>query len=211
MILTAALRKAVRSERFTPIEAGWLTDIPCKSINKIIDSGEVDRVGRAKAGSRFLGFGELLYLALRKDLEGALSPGARAEVYASLLELTREDFALVLRKTERNWPKTVIELAGGVLRVDIRNAMRRLAKRLAELRDVERTIVSDPDIRGGEPVFRGTRIPVYTIAALVEQGADPREIREDYPSLNATGVRAAVVYASTRPKRGRPRKAPWRT
>jgi hypothetical protein len=32
-------------------------------------------------------------------------------------------------------------------------------------------------------VIRGTRNPVYLIAHLMSQGADAREIMEDYPSL----------------------------
>jgi uncharacterized protein (DUF433 family) len=210
MIRTAALQKSIRNERFTPIEASWLTDLPCKSINRIIDRDEFGRVGRARSGSRLLGIPELLYLALRNEVGNALSPEARAEVYASLRKLPPEDLAVKPRKTVKKGPGTGIELAGGALRIDLRDATQRLATRMAELRNVERAIVSDPDVRGGEPVFRGTRIPVYTIAALVEQGAEPREILEDYPSLRASGIRAAVVYAATRPKRGRPRKAPWR-
>src|ERR1700730_870233 len=36
-----------------------------------------------------------------------------------------------------------------------------------ELRRARRLIVSDPGIIGGDPVFRGTRIPVHMIAELV--------------------------------------------
>jgi uncharacterized protein (DUF433 family) len=70
-------------------------------------------------------------------------------------------------------------------------------------------VVSDPEIRGGEPVIRGTRVPVYLIADLMSQGADAREILEDYPSLTANTVRSALACAQTHPRRGRPRKAPW--
>jgi uncharacterized protein (DUF433 family) len=210
MVRTAARKPGSRNERFTPLEAAWLTNVSSKAINKLIDRGEFGGATGARSGARRLGFGELVYLCLREELGTALSPTAREEVYSALLELTRGDFAMTLRRPEKSWPNTIVALAGGVLRVDLKSAMRNLAERLAELRGIDRAIVSDPDVRSGEPVVRGTRVPVYTIAALVEQGAKPKEILEDYPSLSAAKVQAALAYAATRPKRGRPRKAPWR-
>lgn len=69
---------------------------------------------------------------------------------------------------------------------------------------------SDKDIRGGEAVIRNTCAPVDLIGDLIEQGAGLEEVLEDYPCLNAEKTRAAVAYAEARPRRGRPRKAPWK-
>lgn len=80
-----------------------------------------------------------------------------------------------------------------------------------QLRDANDTVVSDAGSRGGEPVIRGTRIPVYLIHDLVIPGAGAKEILEDYPALAADNVRAAVAYVQTHPKRGGPREAPWKT
>lgn len=77
------------------------------------------------------------------------------------------------------------------------------------LRRAEEVIVSDPEIRGGEPVVKGTRVPAYVVADLIDQGADLREILEDYPSLSANKVRAALAFPRTHPRGGRPRKSPW--
>ena len=47
-----------------------------------------------------------------------------------------------------------------------------------------RTLVqSDPEIMAGAPVFRGTRVPVYLIADMTEQGTPINEILDGYPSL----------------------------
>lgn len=51
-------------------------------------------------------------------------------------------------------------------------------------------IVSDPTVMGGEPVIRGTRIPVATIAAYLDAGRTAEEIFEDYPSLPLDGIDA---------------------
>ena len=63
---------------------------------------------------------------------------------------------------------------------------------------------------GGDPVFRGTRVPVHLIAELAAQGATEAELLEGYPRLTAEMVRLAPIYAAAYPLRGRPRKQPWR-
>jgi uncharacterized protein (DUF433 family) len=70
--------------------------------------------------------------------------------------------------------------------------------------------VSDPEIFGGAPVFRGTRVPVHLIATLVERGSTEAEILEAYPRLTCEMIRLASAYAQAYPLRGRPRKQPWR-
>jgi uncharacterized protein (DUF433 family) len=89
--------------------------------------------------------------------------------------------------------------------IECKPALRRLSKRWIALSRATDVVVSDPEIRGGEPVIRGTRIPVYLIADLLDRGAELREILEDYPSLNAGKIRSALAYAHTHPRRGRPR------
>jgi uncharacterized protein (DUF433 family) len=55
-------------------------------------------------------------------------------------------------------------------------------------------IVSNPDIRGGEPCFAGTRIPVAAIIACLAGGDDPEDIYDSYPSLPLGGVEAAIEW-----------------
>jgi uncharacterized protein (DUF433 family) len=63
---------------------------------------------------------------------------------------------------------------------------------------------------GGDPVFRGTRVPVHMIAELVAKGSTPDELIESYPRLTPDMIRLAPVYAGAYPLRGRPRIQPWR-
>ena len=78
------------------------------------------------------------------------------------------------------------------------------------LRRARSLVVSDPEIMGGDPVFRGTRIPVHTIAELVAQGSSQSELLESYPRLTAEMIRLAPIYAAACPLRGHPRHQPWR-
>ena len=61
---------------------------------------------------------------------------------------------------------------------------------------VESRIVADHRIMGGVPCVRGTRIPVATIVGLVAQGRAAEEILQDYPTLAADDVQAALEFAA---------------
>ena len=56
-------------------------------------------------------------------------------------------------------------------------------------------INSDPDVLGGKPVVRGTRISVELILEYFEDGASVADIVAAYPQITSEGVRAAVAFA----------------
>lgn len=60
-------------------------------------------------------------------------------------------------------------------------------------------IHSDPEIMGGEPVFRGTRVPVRAVAEMLDSGADEAELLEGYPSLDARRLGIARDWAAANP------------
>jgi uncharacterized protein (DUF433 family) len=95
--------------------------------------------------------------------------------------------------------------------LDPEGAWEEMTERLAEATAAKFAVVSDPEIRGGEPVVRGTRIPVHLLQDLMAQGATHDELLADYPSLDDQRLRLALVYAKNHPRAGRPRKRPWQT
>jgi len=60
----------------------------------------------------------------------------------------------------------------------------------------EEKIVRDPQICGGEPVFRGTRVTLRIVLASLAAGDSVEEILADFPSLKAEHVRAAIAFAA---------------
>jgi uncharacterized protein (DUF433 family) len=56
-------------------------------------------------------------------------------------------------------------------------------------------IHSDPDILGGKPVVRGTRISVELILEYFEDGATMADILAAYTHITEADVRAAVAFA----------------
>jgi uncharacterized protein (DUF433 family) len=56
-------------------------------------------------------------------------------------------------------------------------------------------IVRDPEILGGRPVFRGTRVPVEVLFENLGDGLSINEIIEAYPSLNKEDLIACLEAA----------------
>ena len=57
-------------------------------------------------------------------------------------------------------------------------------------------IAVDPNILGGEPHVRGTRIPIVVILDGLAEGLTPEELIEHYPRLTLEDIRAALEYAA---------------
>jgi uncharacterized protein (DUF433 family) len=57
-------------------------------------------------------------------------------------------------------------------------------------------IVRDPQIVGGEPILKGTRVTLKTVLASLAEGATTTEILADFPTLSEEDVRAAIAFAA---------------
>jgi uncharacterized protein (DUF433 family) len=57
-------------------------------------------------------------------------------------------------------------------------------------------IIRDPQICGGQPVIKGTRVTLRTILASLAEGARIDEILEDFPTLSEEDVRAMIAFAA---------------
>jgi uncharacterized protein (DUF433 family) len=53
----------------------------------------------------------------------------------------------------------------------------------------------NPDVMGGKPVIRGTRVPVETILRKLGAGDLPEQILADHPRLTLDDIRAAQSFA----------------
>ncbi|MCI0513040.1 DUF433 domain-containing protein [candidate division KSB1 bacterium] len=62
--------------------------------------------------------------------------------------------------------------------------------------DYQQYFVQNPEICGGEPVVKGTRITLRTILASLAEGASIGEILDDYPTLKAEDIRAVIAFAA---------------
>ena len=181
---------------FTPTEAAVLTRLSVKAVNNAIDKKTIPAVTGRRAGhaTRLLDLRALMSLALERRLGDRFAPELRREMFDALATAARNR----------------ISLEGGLLTIDLREPRQELATSLRQLRRARDLVTSDPDIMGGDPVFRGTRVPVHLIATLAGQGSTEADLLEGYPRLTAEMVRLAPIYAAAYPLRGRPRTQPWR-
>ncbi len=181
---------------FTTSEAAAVSGITTRRINRFIDEGPLSNFRRHK---RKLSRKDILFLKLLQAFGGVqvFSKSGRTVLYRAVASYDSKEPAPIHSR-----PSRLVELL-------LRDASDELEPEISKLTRARRMVVSDPDIRGGEPVIKGTRIPVHMIAELVGNGADESEIEEDY-RLSAEQLELAVLYAKAYPKRGRPPKHPWR-
>jgi uncharacterized protein (DUF433 family) len=57
-------------------------------------------------------------------------------------------------------------------------------------------IVSNPEVLGGKPCIRGTRISVEHVLELLASGASRDDILKAYPQVTPEGFEAALLYAA---------------
>jgi uncharacterized protein (DUF433 family) len=57
-------------------------------------------------------------------------------------------------------------------------------------------IEMNPDVMGGKPVIRGTRVPVELVLRKLGAGMPPEAILVDHPRLTLDDIRAAQAFAA---------------
>lgn len=57
-------------------------------------------------------------------------------------------------------------------------------------------IVRDPQVCGGQPVIKGTRVRIKVVLDNLAQGMSIEEITQSYPSLTAEDVQSVISFAA---------------
>ena len=66
---------------------------------------------------------------------------------------------------------------------------------------LESLIVINPEVRGGKPCIKGTRITVYDILEYLSVGMSEAQIVSYFPSISSDAIRACLEFAAAREKR----------
>ncbi len=64
--------------------------------------------------------------------------------------------------------------------------------------DYRERITIDPDMRGGKPCIRGTRMTVTDVLEYLAGGMGEEELLADFPDLTAEDIRACLAFAADR-------------
>lgn len=59
-------------------------------------------------------------------------------------------------------------------------------------------IVRDPEVMGGRPCIRGTRVTVGALVGLIAAGKSEAEVLDAYPYLTHDDIAQALTYAAWR-------------
>lgn len=183
---TRALTK-LSSAKLTVAEAAYVTKVSVKDIDREIDA-KVLRPSGPK-GARALKRGDLVYLKAIGPIRSDLNPGLRRKVCLAVGTAVAK--RLKVAKVE-------------TLEVPIKEIEAEILEEFTGLEDLRRTMIeSRPAVLGGEPVLKGTRIPVRVVADLVKKGATAKDLKDEF-NVTPAQMRAAVLFDQIRPRRGRP-------
>jgi len=171
----------------TANEAASVTGVPLRQVHRIIDAGLLEGAVRRRRNSRLLARNALVGLKLAHETADVLTPASRRAVVATSIRRPRQS-----------------TIRADMVVVDARPALQAVRAGLDQLTKARRVVSSTPDIFGGTPVFKGTRIPVHDVADMLANGDAPAAIVKAYPQLDRDRVRLAAVYALAYPRRGRP-------
>ncbi len=183
---------------YTPAEAGAVSGLKLKAVHNAIDKHIVEPVAKMRVAPlgkvyrvapRFLTGEDLVRLRVWRGVGDTLSTERRQRLFA----------AIAAKPTA----KTV--KADELLIVDLGEARKQVGRGVHNLEAAEAIVAIDKATMGGEPIFKGTRIPVYGIAAMLDAGATSEELLRGYPKLTARMLDLARIWAAAHPRRGRPK------
>ena len=183
---------------FTPAEAGAVSGMKLKAVHNAIDKRIVEPAAKVRAvtigkvnrtGSRLLTGEDLVRLRVWRGVGDTLSVERRVRLF----------MAIAAKPTAR------MVKADELLIVDVGEARKQVDRGVRELEAAEAVVVKDKATLGGEPVFKGTRIPVYSVAAMLEAGASAKDLLSGYPKLTARLLDLARIWVAAHPRRGRPK------
>jgi uncharacterized protein (DUF433 family) len=184
---------ATKPTLMTANEAASVTGVPLRQVHRIIDAGILGTAVKQRDNARLLTPKGLVGLRLAHDTADMLTLQGRRAIVARSIRSPRPSM-----------------IRADMVVVDARPAARTVRSGLSLLAKARSVVSSSPDVLGGTPVFKGTRIPVHDIADMLANGDRPTAIVKAYPKLDAERVRLAVIYAQAYPPRGRPRTKPRR-
>jgi uncharacterized protein (DUF433 family) len=181
---------------YTPREVAAVSGVKLSAVQKAITARKIPARKDRRTHRRRLDATALLALALVRSLPAEL-------------HLTAHDAYRLLKRAQEAGEPSMISI-GELVRIDTGKALADVRRRMALYERARERIVSDPEIMGGTPTIRGTRITAQSVLGRIAAGDTIESILEDYPYLDRETVEAAAVYASANPPRGRPAGKPWR-
>lgn len=182
-------------ERLTTSEAAVAAGVSVPQIHRIIDEKILPEDLYSTTQMRTFRTDACILIAFYFETAELLTAQARLRTIRN---------AMVRCGSWREWENCVVE--DHSITVRFSEISRGVMERLHQLTRAHEMVIEDPEILSGTPVIKGTRVPVYDIAAAVDAGTPKDRILTSYPSLKDWQVDLAPIYAKAVPPRGRPKR-----
>jgi uncharacterized protein (DUF433 family) len=182
-------------ERLTTSEAAVAAGVSVPQIHRIIDEKILPEDLYSTTQMRTFRAVACILIAFYFETAESLTASARLRTIRN---------AMAHCGSWEQWQNCIVE--DHSITVRFSDIWKGVEERLHQLMRAREMVIEDPEILSGTPVIKGTRVPVYDIAAAVESGTPIDRILKSYPSLKDWQVELASIYAKAVPPRGRPRR-----
>ena len=182
------------NELLTPTEAAVVANVSVRNVNRVIDEQILPKRFFHLKGGRWLKSDACAYVMFYFHAAPQLTAEARTRAIRSLV------------KTTKLHGGTTWVVKDDFITLNFDRFFAETVDRHAALLRARERVVEDPEILGGAPTLRGTRIPVHDIAAAAEAGASLSRLKAAYPTLDDEAIELATLWAEANPLRGRPRR-----
>jgi uncharacterized protein (DUF433 family) len=181
-------------DTLTPAEAAVVAGVSMRDVHRVIDEHILPEGFYDTREARSFTSHACVFIAFFFEAADRLTSGERQRAIA----LASRDSS-----GEKSFTKIIHD---GFLTIDFAPFWTSVDERLQRLNAARAQVSIDGEILSGTPTIRGTRVPVYDVAASVAAGNPIERILSSYPGLNREQVELAALFAEANPQRGRPRQ-----
>lgn len=193
-------------ELLTTTEAAFVADVSVRDVNRLIDEDILPGQLYSTTDGRRVSASACALLNFYVSAAELLTASERSNAIRSLWNESKAERAVwTIRTWRQAKPKWTVQHR--FLTINFDRFVADTLERHHKLIEAQKIVVEDADILGGTPVIKGTRVPVYDVAASVAAGLSTERIKEAYPSLTDNQIELATLYAKATPPRGRPRQS----
>ena len=181
-------------ETLSPSEAAVISGVSLRDVHRVIDEHLLPDSFYGPLQPRSFKSHACIFISFYFQSANRLTPEERQRTIA------------LASQPSFDWKAAKNLVRDEFLTIDFAPFRQAVDERLSRLQTARSMVISDPEILSGTPVIRGTRVPVYDVAASVAAGVSVDKILQGYPSLKGDQVELAALYAEANPQRGRPRQ-----
>lgn len=178
----------------TPAEAAVVSGVSVRDVHRVIDEHILPDSFYEIEDARSLKSHACVFIAFYFGAADRLTSSERQRAIT------------LASRHSSDWKSSKKVVQDGFLTIDLTPFWKSVDERLLRLNAARAQVSTDDEILRGTPVIKGTRVPVYDVAASVAAGIPMERILSSYPSLNREQVELAALFAEANPQRGRPRR-----